>query len=291
MSARAALLLSTLALGACARASAAPPSAAPAEEPALAIVAPTSTAAAPAPAPTSTAATAAPAPAQGYREIAGEPPRDLAMRIEKTKDGQRWDVTLERPGQLVTLRDGDRIVTAYREAELEVDRAHAHTLAWEATNPDALLIVRGVLRIDTDGKARIGLAEAPTLRLEEARHRHACSSYDDAFGGITLLCRVTAPAEAKNLFGNEGVTSYVGEGFNVGAGFMTFRLDLPAHAGSSNAFALSYDDRGVGVLVHAEASRAQGEDRTTLAVLSAERLQPMPPMAPPRRRNPFLKKH
>ena len=70
------------------------------------------------------------------------------------------------------------------------------------------------------------------------------------------------------------------------------RFDLPLAEDGVAARALGYVSAGSGVVMRAEASRLPGEERATLALLSAERAQPVPMPRfrhrPPHRRPPHV---
>jgi hypothetical protein len=204
-----------------------------------------------------------------------EAPSDLAFRVEHA-DARTWRATVSRKGYLVALRRGDARAGGDGAASLDLDpgSAPALPLVWETTRTDTLETTRGVAQLDLEGKASVTLAEAPVSTIADTRRRHRCRTHADGAGGFVVICGITTTAGVRNLAGGlplAGATM-------IRRPESTFlRLDLPARPGHPDAFAIGYADHGVGVVLRAEASLVAGEEQPSLAVLSAERVQPSVP--------------
>ncbi|MDI1480254.1 hypothetical protein [Polyangium sp. y55x31] len=230
-------------------------------------------AAAPASAPEAAAAPAsAPAPASEPPEL----PAEMRIILGK-RAGQKITITVVRPRHVVTLVQGDKRVLGSNEVSLAVNPAEAMT--WETTDRQTLETLRGEAFVDIreDGRLDAGTLR-PTALLaavaEEAEGRHACKAFEGTNAGFSVVCRVESlTVAAARTFGDAPLDRIQ----NVTAGEHTFfRMELDPGADGVDATVLGYSAGARGHVVRAEASRLPGEARSSLALLSESRMQPVP---------------
>jgi hypothetical protein len=223
------------------------------------------------PASTETTARAPETPRHSIRETGAALPKDLIVSI--SADAHTTSLKVTRAGELVLLRRGRERVGGGSTATLAIPRgAEADaSIVIETTHARTLATTRALVHLDASSKVTAHLAEPPETKPADERLLHACRSHDDGFGGLSVLCRVDAEVNAASVTGEdprEGVVAMVGRTSLV-------RFDFDAARGSADSKMIAYNARGKGVVVRAEASFLEGEAAPSLAVLSAERAQPV----------------
>lgn len=213
----------------------------------------------------------APRPAQAIRTTDGAVPKDFSVRVEHPSPWT-FRVGVARSGFLVALRRGQERAAGNSVAHIGTT---GEPIVWETTQLDTLETTRGTIEVDEGGKPRVALAEPPATAAEETRLGHRCRAHEDGAGGFAVVCRVGTLIAVRNLAGGPplaGVTT----AHRDEATFL--RFNLPAQAGHPDAFAAAYAYRSAHVVLRAEASLVPGEERPALALLSAERDQPVQPV-------------
>jgi hypothetical protein len=208
-------------------------------------------------------------------------PRDLLVRLERDRGGLH--VRVDRPGFIVSLRrSGARAVS---DGSARIDVASGGTeetpIAWETTRRTTLETTGGTIRADAGGAPQVRVAEGPRSVAEDAKRGHRCRAHAEGTGGFAVVCRTGTILAARNLGSEapqEGVTTWNHDGSFV-------RLDLEPAPGRPAAFVIAYTERDARVVIRAEASVVAGEDEPSIALVSAERDQPIATfvavMAPP----------
>jgi hypothetical protein len=217
----------------------------------------------------------APAPVvAAVRETNAPVPSGVAVKVRPTPAGG-WKAELSRKGYLVALRRGADRAAGEDAAALPVATDTADPIVWETTKLDTLETTRGTLRFEGDARPvpRLRLAEPPAAAARDEQKHHTCVSHEDGEGGFTVLCRVFGNATAASVTGDDPKAGV----WVVGTGSRVVRMDLPAPTSGAEARIVGYANGADGILIRAEATRAEGEDRPSLAILSADRSQPQVP--------------
>jgi hypothetical protein len=212
----------------------------------------------------------APAEVPAIRPTGAEVPRDLTVRVERDRTGAHLRV--ERRGSLVALRRAGARAAGDAAARLDVEPGGtgATPIVWETTKLDTLETTRGTIGVGGGGEVQVAVAEAPLPVAEEAKRGHRCRAHEDGDGGFAVVCRTGPTVALRNLTSGapmDGVTTVT-----HGATFV--RLDLPAPRERPNAFVIAYVDGLSRVVIRAEASLVAGEEKASLALVSANRQQP-----------------
>jgi hypothetical protein len=213
----------------------------------------------------------APPPVAAIRETDAAVPRGVVVKLHRAADGGYFRAELRRGGYLVALRRGDERAAGEGVASIPVVEGDEPVI-WETTKLDTLATARGTLRIE-GGAARIRMAEPPVAAAGEQRRLHTCVSHEDGAGGFTVICGVRSGATAASVTGGDPKAGV----FGAGTSPRVVRMDLPAPSEGVEARVLGYSAGIDGVVIRAEATRAAGEDRASLAILSSDRPQPMVP--------------
>jgi|HubBroStandDraft_6_1064221.scaffolds.fasta_scaffold169012_2 hypothetical protein len=218
----------------------------------------------------------APPPVTAIRETSAPVPAGVTVKLRKA-GASGWKAELIRRGYLVALRRGGERTAGEDVAVLPVaaDGGDDEPMIWETTKLDTLETTRGTLRFEGDAKPvpRIRLAEPPVAATRERERLHTCVSHEDGAGGFTVLCRVPVGATAASVTGDDPRADV----WMAGNASRVVRMDLPAPAEGAEARVVGYAMGALGVVIRAEATRAAGEDRASLAILSSDRPQPMVP--------------
>jgi hypothetical protein len=212
----------------------------------------------------------APPPVAAIRETDAPVPRGVVVKLRRAGEGG-FKAELRRGGYLVALRRGDERAAGDGVASIPIVEGDEPVI-WETTKLDTLATTRGTLRIE-GGAARIRMAEPPVAAAGEQRRLHTCVSHEDGAGGFTVICGVRSGATAASVTGGDPKAGV----FGAGTSPRVVRMDLPAPTEGVEARVLGYSAGIDGVVIRAEATRAAGEDRASLAVLSSDRPQPMVP--------------
>ncbi len=195
------------------------------------------------------------------------------LRVEVKVDASGKQVLhVSEGGKLLALRQGENRAVGLGRVNLVLDKNDRVPVIWERTDLSKdLETIRGIARL-SPGLPMLKVAEKPEDVGEERKGRHFCRAIGDGAGGFSILCQVNAQVSAANLKRNEepgrrvfvqvGTPSYV-------------RLDLPMAEGNVQAMALGYAYSGMGLVLRAESSWVSGESNASLAMVSAERTQPM----------------
>jgi hypothetical protein len=196
----------------------------------------------------------------------------LVVGVERDRAGAHLRV--RRPGFLVALRRDQARAAGYATARLDMPPAGPEEapIVWESTQLEGLETIRGTVRVDGRGDARVALVETPKVVAEESKPGHRCRAHEDGAGGFTVLCETRPASVAKNLTGDAPDTGVTLVSLH---GRTYLRLDLPTRPERPDAFAVVYTLGNARVVVRAEGSIVAGEDEPSLALVSTERDQPV----------------
>jgi hypothetical protein len=201
-----------------------------------------------------------------------EAPRDLVVRVDRDPSGM--NVRVSRRGFLVALRRGETRTVSEPEVRFHIGTAgtEATPIVWETTKLDTLETTRGTIAVDGAGVSRVAGGDAPREVAEDVKRGHRCRGHEDGSGGFAVVCRTGPIVALRNLATDEQLSGITTVGSTL------VRLDLPAQPNAPDAFVIAYVDGGARVVIRAEASRVPGETSASLAIASADRVQPAPPV-------------
>jgi hypothetical protein len=204
-------------------------------------------------------------------------PEDIRVVVQPK--GSLAVVTIIRPGHMITLLHGGDQAFGQNEASVTVSTDPLVPFVWETIHRDSLETVRGALAFDVSDRtrptAKLRATARPAAVAEDIAGRHACKAFELEASSYSVVCRAGAfAASAARLFGGEPRDRILSFSTEEGATF--FRIELDA-AREIDAAVMGYSDGMRGHVVRAELTALPGEPRPTLALLSASRVQPIPP--------------